>query len=65
MFKEKIGKTIKIEDEKIYVSIKKSEISNIVKTLVLNDIDVESANECENTLENMFFDMTKEDKKDE
>ena len=65
VFKEKIGKTIKIEDEKIYVSIKKSEISNIVKTLVLNDIDVESANECENTLENMFFDMTKEDKKDE
>lgn len=65
VFKEKIGKTIKIEDEKIFVSIKKSEISNIVKTLVLNDIDVESANECENTLENMFFDMTKEDKKDE
>ncbi len=65
VFKEKIGKTIKIEDEKIYVSIKKSKISNIVKTLVLNDIDVESANECENTLENMFFDMTKEDKKDE
>lgn len=65
VFKEKIGKTIKIEDEKIFVCIKKSEISNIVKTLVLNDIDVESANECENTLENMFFDMTKEDKKDE
>lgn len=65
IFKEKIKKDIKIEDNKIFVTLKRSEVSGVVKSLVLEDVDVESATEYENTLENMFFDVTKGEKKDE
>ncbi|MBP3502774.1 MAG: ABC transporter ATP-binding protein [Clostridia bacterium] len=65
VLKEKLNKQAKIKDEKIYVTVNKGEISNIVKTLALNDVDVEYANENEHTLEDLFFDVTKGDKKDE
>ena len=65
VFKENIGKQIEVKDNKILVSLKRSEFSGVLKTLVLNDIDVELASEHENTLENMFFDVTKGEKKDE
>lgn len=65
ILKEKLNKQAKIQNEKIYVTINKGEISNIVKTLALNDVDVEYANENEHTLEDLFFDVTKGDKKDE
>lgn len=65
ILKEKLNKQAKIQDEKIYVTINRGEISNIVKTLALNDVDVEYANENEHTLEDLFFDVTKGDKKDE
>lgn len=65
VLKEELQKEVTVQDEKIYVQVKRGEISSIVKTLVLNDIDVEYANENEHTLENLFFDVTKGDKKDE
>lgn len=65
VLKEKLNKQVKIKDDKIYVTVNKGEISNIVKTLALNDVDVEYANENEHTLEDLFFDVTKGDKKDE
>ena len=65
ILKEKLNKQAEIKDEKIYVIANKGEISNIIKTLVLNDVDIEYANENEHTLEELFFDVTKEDKKDE
>lgn len=65
ILKEELQKEVVIQDEKIYIEVKKGEISGIVKKLVLNDIDVEYANENEHTLENLFFDVTKGDKKDE
>lgn len=65
LLKEELQKEVVIQDEKIYIEVKKGEISGIVKKLVLNDIDVEYANENEHTLENLFFDVTKGDKKDE
>ena len=65
VLKEKLNKQAKIKDDKIYVTVNKGEISNIVKTLALNDVDVEYANENEHTLEDLFFDVTKGDKKDE
>jgi len=65
LLKEELQKVVVIQDEKIYIEVKKGEISGIVKKLVLNDIDVEYANENEHTLENLFFDVTKGDKKDE
>lgn len=65
IFKEKIKKDIKIEDNKIFVTLKRSEVSGVLKSLVLEDVDVDSATEYENTLENMFFDVTKGEKKDE
>lgn len=65
IIKEKLNKEAKIKDEKIYLTANKGEISGIVKTLVLNDVDIEYLNENEHTLENLFFDVTKGDKKDE
>ena len=65
LLKEKLNKDAVIKDEKIYVKINRGEMSNIVKTLVLNDIEVEYANENEHTLEDLFFDVTKGEKKDE
>ncbi|MBO5349197.1 MAG: ABC transporter ATP-binding protein [Clostridia bacterium] len=65
ILKEKLNKIATIKDEKIYVTANKGEISSIVKTLAINDIDVEYANENEHTLEDLFFDVTKGDKKDE
>ncbi len=65
VLKEKLKKDSEIKDGKIYVRINKGEMPNIVKTLVLNDIDVEYANENEHTLEDLFFDVTKGDDKDE
>ena len=50
---------------KVYVTANKGELPNIIKTLVLNDVEVENANEKEHTLEELFFDETKGDKKDE
>ncbi len=66
ILKEKLAKDLIIDDNKIFVNLNKTEISDIVKALVLEDVDIESVNECENTLESIFFDMTnKEEKKDE
>ena len=65
ILKEELQKQIQIKDEKIYLQAKSGEISSIVKTLVLQDIDVEYANENEHTLEDLFFDVTKGEKKDE
>lgn len=65
ILKEKLNKDASIKDEKVYVIINKGEMSSIVKTLVLNDIDIEYANENEHTLEDLFFDVTKEENKDE
>ena len=65
IFKDKMSKEIVVEDNKIYVTVKRNEVPEIIKTLVLNNVDIESASECENTLENMFFDVTKGGKKDE
>ena len=65
LLKEKLNKDAVIKDEKIYVKINRGEMSNIVKTLVLNDIEIEYANENEHTLEDLFFDVTKGEKKDE
>lgn len=65
VLKEKFNKDSNVKDEKIYIQIGENEMSNIVKTLVLNGIDVDSASENQHTLEDLFFDVTKEDKKDE
>ena len=65
ILEEKLNKQVTVDGDKITVLTKRSEISQIIKTLVLDDVEVESANECENTLENMFFDVTKGEKKDE
>lgn len=65
ILKEKLSKDSVINDGKVYINAQKGEISNIIKTLVLNDIDINYANENEHTLEDLFFDVTKEEKKDE
>ena len=65
VLKEKIGKDSIVVDGKVIVDLKPSETSNVLKTLVLNNVEIETLNECENTLESIFFDVTKEGKKDE
>lgn len=65
VLKEKLNKDASIKDEKIYVKINKGEMSSVVKELVMNDIDIEYANENEHTLEDLFFDVTKGEKEDE
>ena len=65
VLKEKLNKEGLVVDGKLYVNVKPSEVSTIVKTFVYEDIDVEGINECENTLENIFFDVTKEEKGNE
>ena len=57
--------TVREKDGKVYVTANKGELPNIIKTLVLSDVEVEYANENEHTLEELFFDVTKGDKKDE
>ena len=63
--KEKLNKEGLISEGKLYVNIKPTEVSKVVKTFVYEDIDVEGVNECENSLENIFFDVTKEGKNNE
>lgn len=65
VLKEKLNKDGFVTDGKLYVNVKPSEVSTIVKTFVYEDIDIEGVNECENTLENIFFDVTKEGKENE
>ncbi len=65
VLKEKLNKDGFVIDGKLYINMKPSEISTVVKTFVYEDIDVEGVNECENTLENIFFDVTKEGKGNE
>lgn len=62
VIKEKLGKDAEISDGKLYVNLKPSDVSNAVKTLVYEDIDVEGINEVGQSLENLFFDVTKEGK---
>lgn len=65
VLKEKLKKEGFISEGKLYANLKPSDVSVVVKTLVYEDIDVEGINECENTLENIFFDVTKEGKNNE
>ena len=65
VLKEKLNKEGLISEGKLYVNIKPTEVSKVVKTFVYEDIDVEGINECENSLENIFFDVTKEGKNNE
>ena len=65
IIKEKLNKQANLKDGKVYVTANKGELPNIIKTLVLNDVEVEYANENEHTLEELFFDVTKGDKKDQ
>ena len=65
VLKNKMNKECEIKDGKLYVSMKPADVSSVVKTLVYEDIDVEGINECENTLESIFFDVTKEGKDNE
>lgn len=65
ILKETLKKEASVKDDKIYVMLKKLDVPVVIKSLVLGDIDIESVTESENTLENMFFDVTKGDKKDE
>ena len=65
IIKEKLNKEATLKDEKIYIKINKGEMPSLIKTLVLADIEVEYANENEHTLEDLFFDVTKGDNKDE
>ena len=62
---EELKLNTEVTDGKLYINIKKDNISSIVKSLVLNNIDIEATTECEKNLENLFFDVTKEEKKDE
>ena len=65
VLKEKFDKESVIDDGKLYVSTKSSDVSGIIKTFVFEGIDIEGVNECEKTLENIFFDVTKEGKDNE
>lgn len=65
IIKEQFGKEPALKDNKIYVKTNHQETQDIVKALVMNDIAIEYVNENEHTLEDLFFDVTKEDKKDE
>ena len=65
VLKEKLNKEGIVIDGKLYLNIKPSEVSTVVKTFVYEDIDIEGVNECENTLENIFFDVTREGKGNE
>ena len=65
IIKEKLGKDSTVSDVKLYINVKPSEVSKVVKILVFEGIDVEGINECENSLENIFFNITKEGKDNE
>ena len=54
-----------IVENKIVSKIEKENVSKIVKELVLNDIEVETVTEKESSLEDLFFDVTEEEKKHE
>lgn len=65
VLKDKLNKEPAVNNGKIFVKAQSGEISSILKILVLNDVEVEYANENEHTLEDLFFDVTKGEKKDE
>ena len=65
VLKEKLNKEGIISDGKLFAILKPSEVSKVIKTFVYEDIDVDGVNECENSLENIFFDVTKEGKNNE
>ena len=65
VLKEKLNKEGIISDGKLFAILKPSEVSKVIKTFVYEDIDVDGINECENSLENIFFDVTKEGKNNE
>lgn len=65
VLKEKFDKESVINEGKLYINIKPSDVSGIVRTFVFEGIDIEGVNECEKTLENIFFDVTKEGKDNE
>lgn len=65
ILKETLKKEVSVKDNKIYVMLRKSDVPAVIKTLVLGNIDIESVTESENTLENMFFDVTRGENKDE
>lgn len=56
------AKEVKTEEDKIFIKINKDEISELIKTLVMKNIDILSVFEVEKTLENIFFDVTKGEK---
>lgn len=64
LIKKNITEEVKIDDDVIVAKVKKEEISKINKLLVSNDIDVESISEKENSLEDIFFDTTKNNGKE-
>ena len=64
LIKENITKDVTIEDKYIVAKIMKDEISKINKLLVSNDVDVESISEKESSLEDIFFDTTKNNGKE-
>ena len=55
IIKEKLNKQANLKDGKVYVTANKGELPNIIKTLVLSDVEVEYANENEHTLEDYFL----------
>ncbi len=59
------GFEFKIEKDNIIINTKKGNMPNIVKKLVENDIKIYTITEKVNSLEDVFFDATKGDKKDE
>ena len=65
IIKEQFNKEPVLRDNKIFVKTNHKETQDIVKALVINDISIDYINENEHTLEDLFFDVTKEDKKDE
>ena len=65
ILKNKLSKDSTVKDGKLYVEMKPSDVSRVVKTFVYEDIEVDGINEYENTLESIFFDVTKEGKNNE
>ena len=64
LIKKNITQDVTVEDKYIVAKIMKDEISKINKLLVSNDVDVESILEKESSLEDIFFDTTKNNGKE-